>query len=83
MDQDERRDIELDRLFGEQMALEVAVTALLQAHPQPLLIRKHWQDAEDLGFTWTSETEGVPEPRLRRVQEAYVAALKRLRPHVP
>ncbi len=83
MENGERRDIELDRLFGEHMALEVAITALLDSHPQPLVIRKAWQDAEDLGFTWTSEANGVPEPRLRRIQAAYLQALDRLRAHVP
>lgn len=83
MEHGERRDTELDRIFGELMAMEVAVTALLLSHPQPLQIRKDWQDAEDLGFTWTSEANGVPTQRLKRVQSAYVQALDRLRAHVP
>jgi hypothetical protein len=79
MDQDERRDIEIERLFGMLMAQDVALTALLRAMPDREGLARAWRDAEDLGFTWTSEANGAPSQRHESIQRAYLQALADIR----
>lgn len=79
MDQDERRDIEIWRGWAQIMALEVAITALLRSHPDAAALHAAWRDAEDMGFNWTSDPEGVGEARTKLIQAEYVETLARLR----
>lgn len=83
MNQDERRDIEIWRNWAQMMALEVAVTALLRSHPDAAALQAAWRDAEDMGFMWTSDPQGVGEARTRLIQADYVETLSRLRAAFP
>lgn len=55
MDTNDRRDLEISRAWAQNIALEVAVTAILRSHPNRAALAAAWKDAEDLGFTWTSD----------------------------
>jgi hypothetical protein len=62
------------------MALEVAVTALLRAFEDRNLLAMAWKDAEDQGFTWTSDAvPGMQPERQQWAQESYLNMLARLR----
>jgi len=75
----DRHDIEMCGAWAQLMALEVAVTALLGAHPNREALAGAWRVAEDRGFTWTSDANGVDQPRFRLIQEQYLQTLNRLR----
>lgn len=80
MDQNERRDIEIWQAWGTNIALEVALVALIKSHPNPDALRTAWRDAEDAGFTATSDVDPrVGAKRLALVQDAYTSTLARLR----
>lgn len=76
----DRHDFAAAQDMGTTMALEVAITALLAAHPNRETLAAAWRDAEDTGFTWTSDPEpGVGAQREAWVKEAYLHTLARLR----
>jgi hypothetical protein len=75
----DRQDVEIWRAWGQLMALEVALTAVIKSHPDPEGLRSVWRGVEDLGFTWTTDAEGVGQTRLQEVQGEYVSMLDRLR----
>jgi hypothetical protein len=80
MNQDERRDIEIWQAWGQNIALEVALIAIIRSHPNLGALRKAWKDAEDAGFMATTDVDPlVGEKRLSLVREAYTATLSRLR----
>ncbi|TAA11272.1 hypothetical protein EA658_16545 [Pseudoxanthomonas winnipegensis] len=76
----DRHDTSIALELGNTMAMEVAITALLLSHPDREALAKAWADAEDRGFTWTSDPEpGVGDARTRWAQEGYLNTLSRLR----
>lgn len=79
MDTNDRRDLEISRAWAQNMALEVAVTALLRAAPDRAALSRAWKDAEDTGFTWTSDAPEFGPTRVSAIQEEYAATLARLR----
>jgi hypothetical protein len=78
----DRHDIEMSSVFGQLIALEVAVTALLASHPDRERLRTAFRSAEDLGFAWTEDPNFDSTGRGQLAQKAYVEMLNRLRAHV-
>lgn len=79
MDTNDRRDLEISRAWAQNIALEVAVTAILRSHPNRAALAAAWKDAEDLGFTWTSDAPEFGPTRVAAIQAEYAATLERLR----
>lgn len=80
MTPNDRRDEEIWNAWGQIAALEIAVTALLNAHPDRDALRRQWRDAQDAGFMQTSDVvPQVGERRLQIFREGYLAVLARLR----
>ncbi len=76
----DRHDCTTSQQMGFGIALEVAVTALLRAHPDRAALAAAWKDAEDQGFTWTSDPDPrVGERREQWAKQAYVETMNRLR----
>lgn len=79
MSEIDRHDVAEADAFGQLIALEAAIVALLQSAPDRDALASAWRDAEDVAFTQTSEANGIDAQRHAIAKKACVQTLARLR----
>lgn len=74
-----RHDVEGARIFGELIAFEVTLSALLASHPDKSSLRSAFLSAQDSGFQMTEDTSFDSTGRGEIAQEAYKLVMDRFR----
>ena len=74
-----RHDIAEADAFGQLIALEACLMALVASAPDPDALRSAWRTAEDTAFMQSAEPNGVDARRHAIIKEACITTLARIR----